>query len=353
MTGVSTPTGQIPSRLDEESARPSLAYPGCPSHTYQMSPPKGSGLDVGGAEVEPWQYLPNPWRRHVAGLSKEERETLEEIRFRVGRPVFLYGPAGHRPLTGEGVAEAVAGEEIERVFAVLIDYSLYARADELRQGFVTLPGGHRVGVVARAVVEKGAVETVRHICGLNIRWARPVVGGAASLWARLGETGGGLPSVLLLSPPRCGKTTLLRDLVRQLGDRGFRTVVVDERSEIGGAGADGAPGYPVGLHTDVLDAWPKAVGIQVALRTLGPDVIAVDELGAAEDCAAVERARLAGVAVLATVHGGSLADLADHPQLSRMLARGVFDRVVVLSRRRGPGTVERVCAPGDWDRSEL
>ena len=127
---------------------------------------------------------------------------------------------------------------------------------------------------------------------------------------------------------------MLRDLVRILGDQGQRVVVIDERSEIGGMGSNGTSPFDLGCHTDVLDGWPKPQGIAIALRTLGPDVVAVDELGGEEDLAAVARARQAGVQVLATVHARSQADLLGRGAFMRAWQAGIFDGVVFL--RRGP-----------------
>ncbi|MDA8193013.1 MAG: stage III sporulation protein AA [Thermaerobacter sp.] len=295
----------------------------------------------------PWQYLPNPWRQEIAQLSEETHRTLEEIRFRLGRPVLLYGPDWIEALAGDG-PRSLDGPQMERILAVLVDHSIYARVDELRQGYVTLPGGHRVGVAGRAVVANGRVETVNQVYGLNMRRARAVPEAGAHLLRRLAGLGVRGGSLLLLSPPRCGKTTLLRDLCRTLSDRGVRTVVIDERSEIAGLGGVGGPGFDLGLHTDVLDGWPKPDGIAVALRVLSPDLLIVDELGPDADVAAVRQARYGGVDVVATIHAGSMADLAMRPGLAELVDAGAFDALVLLSRRLGPGTVERV-----WPRTAL
>lgn len=287
----------------------------------------------------PWQYLPNPWRQAIMDLPRDRLATLEEIRFRVHRPVTLYGGARSDALLTDEVPSVVTPVELERVLSILVEHSLYARNEELREGFVTLPGGHRVGVAGRAVLKEGRVETVRQVSGLNLRVARAALGPAERLLKQLHEKGFARGSILLLSPPRAGKTTLLRDLVRVLSNRGRRIVVVDERSEIAGFGGAGVSGYDVGCHTDVLDGWPKRHGIEVAIRTLGPDVIAVDELGGTDDVDALWQARYSGVDILATAHARSQAELSERPRYRELLEQGGFDVVVTLSGYPAPGTI--------------
>jgi stage III sporulation protein AA len=296
--------------------------------------------------MEPWHYLPDPWRQALGELPRDLSATVEEVRFRVGRQVFLYGADWARPLSHVSIPNLVSRSDLDRILGALVDHSLYARVDELRQGYVTLPGGHRVGVVGRAVIRDGNIETIREISGLNLRIGRPVEGPGPQLAARIQALTAGT-SWLLVSPPRAGKTTLLRDLVRHRSYEGKRVVVVDERSEIAGFGGAGVFGYDLGEHTDVLDAWPKAAGVEVAVRTLGPDVIAVDELGGAADLDAVLRARYAGVEVLATVHARTASDLPQRAAWRRALRQGVFDAVVFLTAVPKVGTVDRVWIPSD------
>ena len=295
----------------------------------------------------PWQYLPNPWRQALMDLPRDRSATLEEIRFRIGRPVFLYGTGWQMPLSHPDAPGSVSPAEIERVIEVLVEHSLYARVDELRQGYITLPGGHRVGIAARAVVDGRRVVTVRQITGLNMRIGRAVKGPGEHLVHLLADRSVEDGSWLLVSPPRAGKTTLLRDVVRILSDRGRRVVVIDERSEVAGFGGAGVFGHDLGAHTDVLDGWPKAEGIEAAIRTLGPDVIAVDELGEGRDLEAVWQARHSGVDVLATVHARSLDELKARPAYQPLLAGDGFRAAVVLSARPVPGTLRELWT--SWD----
>ncbi|MDA8205117.1 MAG: ATPase, T2SS/T4P/T4SS family [Thermaerobacter sp.] len=293
--------------------------------------------------MQPWQYLPNPWRQALEDFPGQRSASLEEIRFRLDRPVCLYGAGWHDVLTHPGLPQVVTADQLEQIVSVLVDHSLYARADELRQGFLTLAGGHRVGIAGRAVVEGGRVVTVSRVSGLNMRIGRHIRGPAEALIELLRKRGLG-GSWLLASPPRAGKTTLLRDLVFCLSNEARRVVVVDERSEVAGCGGTGIFGFDVGCHTDVLDAWPKPEGVETALRTLGPDIIAVDELGGEADLAAIIHARYSGVDVLATVHARSREDLFRRPAFAGVLRQGAFDAVVFLSSNPVPGTVDDVWA---------
>lgn len=277
---------------------------------------------------------------------------LQEIRLGAGRPLTLWYRGREMFLTEEGRetlewhrARMVTEQEVRETLEFAGNYSLYAYEDEIRQGYLTLPGGHRIGVAGRAVTEEDRVKTLRHISSLNIRVAHEVRGCADGVlpWLYGPE---GLLHTLLLSPPRCGKTTLLRDLIRQISDgkvgmRGLRVGVVDERSEICGCYL-GIPGNDVGLRTDILDGCPKAEGMLMLVRSMAPEVLAVDEIGGAADVAALETALFCGCRILATVHGIDLGDLQQKPLFARLLQEEIFERFVVLDARHGPGTVRKI-----------
>lgn len=303
-----------------------------------------------------WPYLAPRLRETLKHLPLPVLESLEEIRLRCHRPLSICGTGwqswvgeGGEPISDPAAALVVEQEDIARTVELITYHSLYAWEEELSSGFITLPGGHRVGLVGRALVEKGAVRGLKHFSGLNFRLARQVIGAGDSVLPLILDERTGLPvSTLIVSPPRCGKTTILRDLARQLSDgapalRGmrFQVGIVDERSELAGC-IGGIPQWDVGLQTDVLDGCPKAQGIMMLLRGMSPDVIVTDELGREEDAGAVAEAAAAGVIVLASAHAGDLEDLKRRPSLHRLLNGGLFRRAVVLSRRLGPGTVEKV-----------
>ena len=326
-----------------------------------------------GAGSEVISFLAPRLRRLLESLPEGTKAALEEIRLRQGRPLVLRAgeedftvlPFDFSPFSGSrGSGEAqlrlssdlakgwrVEKEDVEKTLQIISQNSLYALEEELRNGFVTLPGGHRVGMVGQAVIEKGRVRTLKHIAGLNFRIGREIKGAADGLLPYLISAGRErVYNTLLVSPPRGGKTTLLRDVVRQLsngvpalGIKGFTVGVADERSEIAGC-YQGVPQRDVGMRTDVLDRCPKAEGMLMLLRSMAPQIIAVDELGKQEEREALEEALNAGVTVIATVHAASLSDLDRRPVVRELVAQRVFERIVILGRSRGPGTIETV-----WD----
>lgn len=300
-------------------------------------------------------FLPPGVRDVVGALPAAAWADLEEVRLRLGRPLAVVLREGERFVSPEGVpgvppgaAYLVTADDVRRMLQLITESSYYALEDELRNGFVTLPGGHRVGLAGRVVTEGGRVRTIRNVAGLNLRIAREVPGAADTVLPRLVRGPDRVYHTLILSPPRCGKTTLLRDLARQiangvphLGFAGLPVAVVDERSEIAGC-CRGVPQCDVGLRTDVLDGCPKAEGVMLALRALSPGVIVTDEIGREEDARALEEVLNAGVRVIATAHAATPAELARRPVFAYLFRLGLFERLVVLSRRKGPGTVEEI-----------
>lgn len=281
---------------------------------------------------------------------------VEEVRLKGERPLlvrlaqedFFVSPSGSLLKRPDG-AYQVTLEEINKVLNAASGASLYAFEEELRGGYITLQGGHRLGLTGRAVLDNGRIRTLKYISGINLRVAREVLGAAGGVVPFV--ITGSPPRVchtLIISPPRAGKTTFLRDLIRQLSDGvpalGFPGVtvgLVDERSELA-ASFQGIPQLNVGSRTDVLDACPKAEGIRLMVRAFGPEVVATDEIGRAEDARAVEDAVNAGVKIVATAHASSLEELRSRPFFRHLFALGVIERFVLLVQREKPGRLAAI-----------
>jgi stage III sporulation protein AA len=301
---------------------------------------------------EIFPYLSPDLRVLFNKIPDQELEVLEEIRLRINAPVLLKQRLGDKYLTKNGVLNSnwetgvlCTGETMSKTVALLCNCSIYALEEELRKGFLTLPGGHRTGFVGRAVLDGGKVRTLKHISGVNIRIARFISGSALKIIRHLIK-GDNFLNTLIISPPRAGKTTLLRDIICLVshGFPGFPAMdvgLVDERSEIAGC-LDGVPQLPIGHRTDVLDGCPKAEGMMMLVRSMSPQVIATDEIGRKDDAEAIEEVINAGIKLLTTVHGYNKEDILRRPVIREILAQKVFERYVVLSRKNGPGTIENI-----------
>lgn len=262
-------------------------------------------------------------------------ERLQEIRIRVNCPLMVRYREREQAVLPY---HTVKPEEIEETMRLVSGHSLYAFAEEIRQGFLTLPGGHRLGICGLAVTEREEVVGFRQITFLALRLAHQVPGCADGLTEQLTEEGR-FCHTLILSPPGCGKTTLLRDLIRQLSNgtaeqEGRTVAVVDERMELSGSWR-GIPQNDLGVRTDILSGCPKAEGISMLLRTMTPEILAVDELGAPRDIEAAQRALYCGCSLLATAHADSFAQAAAAPGIGSLIKAGVFERYIILERKNG------------------
>lgn len=255
----------------------------------------------------------------------------EELRLRVDEPSSVYCAGRERLLTFRPNSE-----EIELIVRCLSKHSLYSYMEELKQGFFSIEGGVRVGVGGRAVCEDGKITHFCDFTSVNLRFPREVKGIGRAVLPFITRRRGVL-STLIISPPQMGKTTLLRDIIRLISDDGVKCTLVDERCELYAAG-----GFDVGMRTDVLRACPKAVGMNMALRSLSPQVIATDEIGGSGELCAICDAANAGVKVIATAHGGSIDELLKRSFFKELMYTGTVERYVLLSESLGRGTVERI-----------
>lgn len=266
----------------------------------------------------------------VRALPPQTQNRLEELRMRLGfEPTIVIdgveAPLSlQRPLT-------VGRRELDFLLNAASGYSAYAADDTLRHGFLPLPGGHRLGLCGTAVLQKGEVSTIHTISSANLRIARAWFGTADALFQSLLEEP---ESTLIVGPPGSGKTTVLRDLARQLSDKGnMRVGVADSRGELA-ACHDGAPQLYVGRRTDVVSLMPKDWAVELLVRVMNPHWVALDEITAAEDVEAVVRASYCGVRLLATAHAFSPEDLRRRPVYRALLDAGVFQRLAVLDRNK-------------------
>ncbi len=268
------------------------------------------------------------------------KRDLEEIRVRVNEYLMFLTAGDELFLRGtELVQKADAGccriarADVDQMCTFMSNYSLYAYEEEMRQGFLTVEGGHRIGICGQVSAENGRIRRIYPISYLNIRIASEHRGCASGIFPYLHQNNE-FVNTLILSAPGIGKTTLLRDLVRLISGgweefRGKKVGLIDERSEIAGS-IHGIPQNDVGLRTDVLDGCPKAEGMMLMVRTMSPEVLAVDEIGGEDDLRALTYAMRCGCRVLATVHCRDLEELRDKPGWAQFLEQKLFSRCIEM-----------------------
>lgn len=282
-----------------------------------------------------FQCFPSDIRQQMDSLPADVRDAVEEVRVYRGGQVRLLSEGRWFALQG-----IVSAGHLSGILNSLMKFSYYAYEEDLAKGFITIDGGHRVGICGKAVVDKGRVKLLRDISSLNIRCSHEVTGCSDSLMPLILDENRRIRNILVVSPPGCGKTTLLRDIARNLGIRGFKVAICDERSEIAGMDCGCSP-YALGPMTDVLDGCPKAEGMIMLIRSMSPHVIITDEIGRQEDVYAIKSCISSGVAVITSVHGSDMDDL-KRLEIYETIERGTFDTAVFLTDRPRAGTVKEV-----------
>lgn len=270
--------------------------------------------------------------------SAKDLRNLQEIRIKVQKPLQYY--LGTKEVITNYI---VTKEDIKTIIQRMSNYSIYAFEEEIKNGYITIEGGHRVGICGTCVMDGSKVKTIKNIASVNIRICREIIGCSNKIIPYIVEKNRVL-NTIIISPPKCGKTTLIRDISRNLSNgikinnidfQGKKVCIVDERSEIAGCSA-GIPQMNVGIRTDVLDNCFKSEGIIMAVRSMAPDIIICDEIGTPRDVESIITALNSGVNLITTIHGFGIEDLFNRGVFKEILENNVFKRAIVL------GTIKKI-----------
>lgn len=280
------------------------------------------------------RVLPIRLRQEALSLPPADRGRAEELRLRCGQPLTAVLPEEERTLG----REPVTGRDLEQLLELASRASVHTVLEQLRRGYLTVEGGHRVGLCGTAVLRGGEISNLRNLSSASVRVARQGLGAAEPVRDKLVGPDGQLESTLIFAPPGAGKTTLLRDLIRMASDGVHmapqRVGVADERGEIAALWS-GRPQLDVGHRTDVLEGCPKAQGLMMLLRAMNPQILAADEITAPEDVRALVTAAGCGTALLATAHGRDREDLSRRPLYRELMEARVFRRLVYIRPEQG------------------
>ena len=260
-------------------------------------------------------------------------KTLEEIRIRVDRPVILKYPEGKEDVLDHVITQA----EILNILQALCNNSIYSYQSQICDGYITLQGGHRVGITGNVAMKDGKIININYVSSLNFRIAREIIGSSDEILKEV-LVNNEIKNTLIVSKPGCGKTTVLRDLVRNISNRGFTVSLIDERGEIASM-YKGIPQNDIGLRTDVMDNVNKSLGMKIAVRTMAPQVIVADEIGTKEDIDAINYGICSGVKGIFTAHGSDITELRQNDALNRLYEEKLFKRIIFLENRGKMGKV--------------
>lgn len=280
------------------------------------------------------RYVSNRIRNEIEIEIGQDYMKLEEIRLRINCPIILKFNKNEKVLN-----TIIFQQDIKECIQYICENSIYAYQNEINQGFITIRGGHRVGITGECVIESNKVINISYIYSLNYRISKQIIGAANEILKYIiNKNNNEVLSTLIISPPGAGKTTILRDLVRQLSQgienlkfNGKNIGVVDERSEIA-AMYKGIPQNDLGIRTDILNNIPKAIGIEMLIRSMSPDIIIADEIGNLDDVKAINYAMTCGIKGIFTAHGGSLNDINSKEYLNQLIKQNLVDSLIFLDK---------------------
>lgn len=286
------------------------------------------------------RILPIHFRKELMTKINQDWSQLQEIRIRIERPIELIFDQKTLWLR----ESCPTKQDGQFIMNQLSEFSLYRLEEELKQGYITVQGGHRVGLAGKVNTSNGQVKAIKDITSYNIRIAKQKKGVADPYVRHLFRER--YLNTLIIGAPQTGKTTLLRDISRLIAS-GWGNVspakvgIVDERSEIAGCIA-GIPQHDIGIRSDVLDGCPKAEGMMMLIRSMSPEVIVVDEIGSLQDVSALQEAIHAGVSIVCTAHGHSLTDIKSRSSFSSLFSEKVFDRFIILQQTSAKDKVKQI-----------
>ncbi len=279
------------------------------------------------------EYLPPRLRLSALSLNDEEKSIASELRLRAGRDMSVCIGGREKACSGEAL---VRQEDLQIVLELASRGSVHSAQTSISEGYITVSGGHRLGLCGTYAKTASGIMTIRDLSSVCIRIAREIPSAAEKVYPHVLRSKAFL-NTIIISPPGHGKTTMLRDLVRRLSDNGFRISLVDERGELA-AKIKGVPQFDTGRCTDVCDGITKARGALAMLRCMSPDIIALDEITAEEDLAAISAILNCGVGILATVHGDSVESVFSKPMYKKLYELLVFKVAVILKKQGGEFT---------------